>query len=104
MFEWLQGAWNSLTDWLSGLWQAFSDFMSDLGILFLDGLLGAIASLVESIPSPDFLTIGLDTYLSGIDPAVLYFLSRSGLTEAFAILGTAVVFRLTRKALTLGRW
>lgn len=104
MFEWLQAAWNSLVGWFQGLWDAFTSFMSDLGILILASVLDAVASLVEVIPSPDFLSNGLGMYLNAIDPAVLYFLSRSGLVDAFAILGTAVTFCLTRKMLTLGRW
>jgi len=33
-----------------------------------------------------------------------YFMSEAGLTQAFAMIASAYMFRLGRKAITLGRW
>lgn len=104
MIEWLQSAWDSLVGWFAGLWKAFKDFMSDLGILVLEQVLNAVATIIEAIPIPSFMTTSLSDYLMGIDPSVTYFLSRSGFVEALGILGLGVVFRLSRKLATLGRW
>lgn len=104
MFEWIRNAYNGLIGWLRGLWDAFVAFLTDLPVVILDGALSAIAALIEAIPVPAFLQSGLGAYLSGIDPAVLYFLSRSGLTEGFALLGAGLTFRLLRKLFTLGQW
>jgi len=104
MLQWLKNAWNGLLDWLQSLWDAFVSFLNDLGILILDAFLSSIAGLINLLPVPDFLGTGLQSFISGIDPSVLYFLSRSGFDAAIALIGTAVLFRLTRKLLTLGQW
>ena len=97
--------WDGLVAWLLELWESFVAFMSDLGITILDGLLDAIAGVLEALPIPDFLqghTIA--DYLNSVDPAVLYFLHQSGIGVALAIIGSATLFRMLRKLLTLGNW
>jgi hypothetical protein len=104
MIDWIKEAWNDLIEWFKAILQAIFDYFSDLFILVLDGFLGAVSSLIASVPVPDFLSNGLGSYLNGIDSGVLYFLSQSGITPAFAILGAGVTFRLLRKLFTLGQW
>lgn len=67
-------------------------------IEWLQAALGAVASLVESIPAPAFLANGLGTYLNGIDPAVIYFLSRYGKCS-FSMRGYRVRERVLKPAL-----
>lgn len=104
MIDWLKSAYNDLIDWFKSILQALFDFISDIFILVLDGILTAIAAIIDTIPIPDFLSNGLNPYLNGIDPSVLYFLQQSGMAQALALIGVGVVFRLTRKVFTLGRW
>ncbi len=104
MFDWVQELWNGFVSWFQELWDSIVEFFTDLPLVILDSFLSAIAAVLEVIPVPDFLQTGLSGFLAGIDPSVLYFLDRSGFDSAIAILGTGVMFRLTRKLVTLGRW
>jgi len=104
MLEWFQKMWAALTGWLQALWDGFVAYLSDLPILILDAFLSAIVAILALIPSPDFLTNGLQSLLGAIGPDVGYFLSASGFDAALAILGAGFLFRMTRKLLTLGQW
>lgn len=104
LIAYLQNMWNTFVAWVKGIWDDFMEWTQDFWIDILDEFLQGVAAVVSAIPAPAFLTRGLGGYLGGIDPAVLYFLSQSGLTDAFAILGAGLVFRLTRKLFTLGQW
>lgn len=104
MIDWLIDAYNDLAEWFVALFDAIISFLSDLPIYLLDGLLGAIASLIEAIPIPDLLSNGLSPLFAQLDPSIAYFLMRSGLPEMLAMIGAAYLFRLSRKALTLFQW
>lgn len=96
--EWLVGL---VKDVIKAAW----DFLTDLAVSLLDALLTAILSLIGAIPVPSFMTGGsFQGLISAISPDVLWFASKFRLSECFAILGAAVLFRLTRKALTLFQW
>lgn len=107
--EWLSTKIDNVLDWIKqfflDIWQGFIDWAYDFAVKVFGGILDAIYAVVSSIPVPDFLAqASLQNYLSGIDPAVLYFLSRSGFGPAVAMIGGGVVFRLLRKVFTLGQW
>jgi hypothetical protein len=104
MITWLQDAYNDLIDWLQAILFAIFDFATDLLILALDGFLSAVAFLIESIPVPQFMSDGAGSFLAGIDPAVLYFLSVSGFAPAMSVIGAGYLFRFSRKAVTLFQW
>jgi hypothetical protein len=104
MSDFFQDLYNDFIGWVVAVFDAIIAFFADLLILILDGFLSAIATIIESIPAPDFIQNGLQFYLSGIDPSILYFLSISGLDTAFALLGSGLAFRLLRKLVTLGQW
>lgn len=94
--------------WLLGLikdlFLAIWDFITDLFISLVDLLLTALLALITAIPVPSFMTGGLSQLIGGIGNDALYFVSNLRLTECFVVLGSAVVFRLARKALTLFQW
>lgn len=104
MFSWIEELWNTfkawfldvIADFLSWVWEFFGSIFA--------AILDAIATVVALIPVPSFLTGGLQQYLGGIDPAVLYFLSQSGFATGLALVGSGVVFRMLRKIFTLGQW
>ena len=103
-FDWLNAKWDEIIGWLHQIWDSVVEFFTELPLLILDSALNAIASLIESIPVPDFLSSGLQSLLSAIDPSVLFFLSQSGFAAALAILGSGFSFRMLRKLFTLGQW
>lgn len=97
-------AWLTL-DFYKGIWDDFVEFLSDLPITILKGILDAVAGILELLPAPSFLSSGgLGDALGPAMPYIGYFLERSGFGEAVGLITLAVVFRLTRKAVTLGRW
>lgn len=98
MFEWLFELFGKLIDALVGI-------IKDAFIWVLDIFFELMLLIINSIPAPDFIegqTMG--TLLNGLPSGLLYFLDRSGLPEAVAVIGVAYVFRLTRKFVTLFRW
>lgn len=93
-----------LLDLVKQFWIDLLDFIKDAFITVLDMVLSAVLALINAIPAPSFLTGGLQTALNGIGSDAWFYLSHFKLTQAFAILGAAVAFRLARKALTLFQW
>lgn len=97
-----------LTSWLLSLVREFFkdlwEFFTDIAIGLLELLLLAVISVVGAIPAPSFLQGGLNSLFLGLDPAVIYFLNLFGLPQAFAMFGTAFVFRMARKVVTLFQW
>lgn len=61
--------------------------------------------LMMTIPAPDFLTeTTLAQSLGQAGPTVAWALHTFKLAEGMGLFGAAYVFRLTRKAVTLGQW
>ncbi|WP_430736438.1 DUF2523 family protein [Pseudomonas anguilliseptica] len=61
--------------------------------------------ILSMIPVPAFmLGGGLQSLFSSLPGDVLYFVNFFGIHYGLAIIGGGVVFRLTRKGLTLGQW
>lgn len=99
---------SAFADWLLALVKAFFlaiwDFFSDLFISILEMLLTAISALLMAIPVPSFMTTGIQDAFNQISPEVWFFANHFKFPACFAILGAAVLFRLTRKFLTLFQW
>lgn len=96
--------WNDFKDWAKGIWDDVLEFLDDLPVNIFEALLDGIATVLEAIPVPEFITQNLGFYLNGIDPGVLYFVNRSGFAQAIAMLGAGFSFRMVRKLVTLGQW
>lgn len=107
-FAWVGPYVTALLDWLVQLvkdvFLSLVELLQQFAVWVLDGVLGAIASLIEAVPVPDFLSGGLQAYVSAIDPGVLWLVTQSGLPDAVALLGAGFVFRMVRKAVTLFQW
>lgn len=97
-----------LANWLLQLvkdvFTAVWDFIADAFINALELLLQGILAVLTAIPVPSFMSSGLSSAMGQISGDVWYFASHFRLGECLAILGAAVLFRLTRKALTLFQW
>lgn len=109
MIDALISAILDFANWLFGLVEdAFSalwDLLGDAAVWVFDEFFTALAALLAAIPVPDFLTVyTLNGILSGVHPMVGYFATGLHIPEGIAILGSAIAFRLVRKALTLFQW
>lgn len=92
-------------EWFTGLFKDFMEFITDIPVLVFKGIMDGAIYLLGLIPAPDFLaqhTLG--SLFSALPSSLLYFVSFIGLPEALAAFGAGVIFRLTRKAMTLGQW
>jgi hypothetical protein len=108
MLDWLSTKLDNILAWCKALYVAvfgaLGDMLVDLAIKVLDLFLVAVAGLVAAIPVPGFLTSGLQSLVSGLPDVVLWAMGALGLPQCLALLGSGVVFRLTRKLFTLGQW
>lgn len=106
--SWLGAVLNwfaSIFEWFTGLFFDLMEFIADLPIKIFGGILDGAIYLLGLIPAPEFMTTySLQTLFSQLPQGVTYFVGLFGIPQAIAILGLGVVFRLTRKALTLGQW
>lgn len=91
-------------DLVKDIFKAIWNLLTDIVIGILEALLNALLALLSAIPAPSFMAGGFQTFINAIPGEVLYFASGFRLPECFAILGAAVLFRLTRKGLTLFQW
>jgi len=95
---------NWLVDLVKSIFSAVWDFIIDIVVSLVESVLHAILSLISAIPVPAFARDGLSSAFSAIPPEVWFFAGHFRLGECFAILGSAVTFRLARKAVTLFQW
>lgn len=92
-------------EWFVGMFNDLMEFFADLPVLIFKGIMEGVIYLLGLIPAPDFLTQHtMGSVFSALPNAVLYFVTFIGLPEAIAVFGAGVLFRLTRKAMTLGQW
>ena len=104
MIAWFSAAYSRLIDWLIGLFGDLVEFITDVFLIVFNLFLDGIAGLIVLIPVPDFLGAGLNPLFQALDPAVIYFLDMSGVSDGLLLLAAGLAFRLTRKLVTLGQW
>ena len=95
---------SAILEYLGCLWDAFVAFLYDISVWVFRGIVEAFASIADLLSVPEALTSGLSSVYSALDPGLLYFLNVSSVPAALAIIGAGVVFRITRKLVTLGKW
>lgn len=94
-----------LGDLIKSLWQAFVDFIGDIWIDIADIVLTALASVIASIPSPEFLSSYSIGQIIGMMPSeILYFVGMMQIGEGLTLISAGVAFRLIRKVITLFQW
>lgn len=89
-----------VSQWFSDLWV----FVSDIFVHLVGMLANALAGLVALIPIPGFLSGGLQSLYSQLDPGMAWICSEVGLPAALGVIGAGYLFRLARKAATLFQW
>jgi hypothetical protein len=94
--------WESVEKFVRDLWDDLAEFITDVFVLLATMVLDVVATAIEAIPSPDFLTgYSLASY---IPSEVGYFLAVAGFGDGLAIVGAGIVFKFFRRVLTLGIW
>lgn len=98
-----------ITNWLLALvvkvFTALWTFVSDAAIAVFDLLLSALSGLIAAIPAPDFLTTtSVSSLINQLPPYVLYYVQQLKIAECLGILAAGFLFRMVRKAVTLGQW
>lgn len=105
MFDWLKKKWNDFITWTESLFNDLIEFLTDLPKKAFEGILDALAALIEAIPVPEFVqTGGLQSAVSALPESIQYCLFQSGMAQALAVLSLGFAFRMTRKLLTLFQW
>lgn len=106
MSDWI----STITNWFVGLvkaaFSALVKWIHDAALWVFDGLLSALASVAAAIPVPSFLNTGINIAdaFAVFPPFSLYILGQLNLPAVMGVLSAGVVFRLARKASTLGQW
>lgn len=101
LFAWL----GRFFQWFLGMFKDLLEFFKDLPVNILNGFLDGVIYVLGLIPVPEFMAGGgLQTLFNSLPGDVLYFVNFFGLHAGLGIIGAGVVFRLTRKGLTLGQW
>lgn len=98
-----------LTGWVSyaihTVFVAVAQLLKDLVTYVLAVILSLVATAIESISPPSWLSqYSMGTMLGNAGPIVGFFLSQLRIPEALALIGAGYAFRLLRKFLTLFQW
>ena len=105
MDQWLKKISDFFIDLAKEALLAVLDVIKDVFFWCLEGVLHAVASLLEALPVPDFLAnTNFGQILSPLPSFALYVVSQLHLDQAMAIIGAGVAFNLLRKLFTLGQW
>ncbi|MDD4979600.1 MAG: hypothetical protein PHI29_13320 [Gallionella sp.] len=106
--QWLSDKIDGLLSWFAeGIKQIFLaiiDLFKDIFLWIFDALLTGVAAVISVIPVPDFMAHGFTPLFSSLPAPLIYLLVQTGVPQAISVVGVGVIFRLTRKLLTLGQW
>jgi len=104
MIKALTDFYNALVETLL-LWiQDILEFLYDMVLVALDLFLSGLLAVLALLPTPDFITNGLNAFITDIDPGVIWLLHASGFADAVALLGLGFAFRIIRKTIPFVRW
>ena len=95
---------DALIKWLKSYWEDFEEYLGYLPIELLDGLLKAVTKLLKEIPVPEFISDGLQSAVNDFPPMVKWLIAETQIELCLQIILAAVLFRISRKFLTLGWW
>lgn len=87
-------------EFVAALW----GLLVDVAVAVVDLIVSAFVALVTAIQVPDFISGGLASLWSMLDPGIVYVVSECGLPAALALLGAGYAFRILRKFATLFQW
>lgn len=104
IFKWLADAINWVWEALKAAFAALFDLLFELIVVLFDYFVFALEVAIMVLPVPGFLENGLAGLFGALDPSVVYFIGPLQIPAGLALLGSAVLFRLVRKAVTLFQW
>lgn len=102
--QWFQDVYQDFIDWLKDFGADLVSQIKDLSLDLFEAFMGGSVAAIGMIVPPEIVSTSLNTITNGMPPALLYFLSQTGLSQGFSIIGSAVMFRIARKIYTLGQW
>lgn len=103
--NWLRDLTDWLRDQILAIWAAVVAFFERLVITLLEAVLELGALAIEAVPVPAFLgDYSIGQALGNAGPEVAWVVSTFRIGEGMAIISAAIVFRITRKLITFGRW
>ncbi|MGS1344785.1 phage coat protein [Stenotrophomonas geniculata] len=109
-FVTLQAGWlNDLTEYIrrqvERLWNAIVEFFRDLVLYAIEQLPDLAAHALEKLPVPEFMTeYKLGTLFANAGPTIAWFVNIFKIPECMTVVSLGIVFFITRKILTLGKW
>jgi len=102
---WLQDITDFIRRQVERLWDAIVLFFRDLVMYAIEKMLDLIALAFEKLPVPEFLTqYKLGTLFANAGPTIGFFVNIFKIPECMAVIALGIVFFITRKILTLGKW
>lgn len=119
LIDGITAAYDAFIDWFKLVFQSLMNFLLDFPVLIFEKILGFVSWLFTQFSdslSCCFTNIidtsqGLQNALNsvfelpdGFGSGFCYLFANIGLDHAFACVSAALMFRFTRKLLTLGRW
>lgn len=102
--NWFIDIYDDFREYMQELTKEIIDWAKDIALDIFELVIQGVVFAVSTIPVPDFLTDGIDTLTGGLPPSVLWLLGQTGFSQGLAIFGAGVMFRMTRKVITLGQW
>lgn len=102
--KWFQDVYQDMLDWFKDFGADIIIEIKDLSLDLFEAFMSGTVAAIGLIVPPEIVSTSLNTITNGMPPALLYFLSQTGLSQGFSIIGSAVMFRIARKIYTLGQW
>lgn len=102
--KWFQDVYQDMLDWFKDYGADIIAEIKDLALDLFEAFMAGTVAAIGFIVPPEIISTSLNTITNGMSPALLYFLSQTGLSQGFSIIGSAVMFRIARKIYTLGQW
>lgn len=105
MDKWLEKIGDFFSDLFKEAFEGLIDLLKDFMFWIVEGVLNAIASVLELLPVPDFIqNTDLGQILSPLPSFALFVIGNIHLDQCLALIGGGVAFNLLRKLFTLGQW
>jgi hypothetical protein len=102
---WMEDITNFIRRQVERVWEALVKFFQDLVIYAIEKMLDLVALAFEQLPVPQFLhDYNLNMLLGNAGSTVGWFVQTFKIGECLAVIALGIIFRITRKILTLGKW
>ena len=94
--NWIKEFFASIVDWFYSLFTDTLDWIVEffewLGKSTFEGIMDALASVLESIPAPSFVT-NAGSYFGNIPGTIVYFFDFFAIAEGIAMITSALILR-----------